>query len=100
MLKKVLTALFLIIFATEIDAQQKVNFANNDSAVVRLDNYLNNYLSVTPLIPDSLVKASDYLISLTKDTLVSSHIASFLFVRFYNSDLMGMDGVAIHIAKE
>ena len=100
MLKKVLTALFFILFAIGVHAQQKTDVAMNDSAVVRLDNYLKNYLSVTPLHPDSLIKASDYLISLSKDSVVSSHIASFLFYRFYSSEIMGMEKVAIHIATE
>ena len=99
MLKKVLTAIILLLFATGVYAQQKTNFATNDSAVVRLNNYINQYLSITPLHPDSLINACDYLISLTKDSLVSSHIASYLFNRFYSSDLMGMDGVAVHIAQ-
>ncbi|MBP1671455.1 MAG: hypothetical protein H6Q22_1027, partial [Bacteroidetes bacterium] len=36
MLKKVLTAIILLLFATGVYAQQKTNFATNDSAVVRL----------------------------------------------------------------
>jgi len=99
MLKKVLTAIFLLLFATGVYARQNANFSTNDSAVVRLNNYINKYLSITPLHPDSLINTCDYLISLTKDSLVSSHIASYLFNRFYSSDLMGMDGVAVHIAQ-
>ena len=82
MLKKVLTAIILLLFATGVYAQQKTNFATNDSAVVRLNNYLNKYLSITPLHPDSLINACDYLISLTKDSLVSSHIASYRSIAF------------------
>jgi len=99
MLKKVLTAIILLLFATGVYARQNTNIATNDSAVVRLNNYINKYLSITPLHPDSLINSCDYLISLTKDSLVSSHIASYLFNRFYSSDLMGMDGVAVHIAQ-
>ncbi len=100
MFKKLLTAVFILAFATGVYAQKKTNFAINDSAVVRLDNYLDKYLSTTPLQPDSLINACDYLINITKDSLVTTHIASYLFTRFYTSDLMGMDGVAIHIAKD
>jgi len=80
-------------------SQDKKVTNQSDSNIARLNGYIDNYLAMTPLNRDSLILASDYLISFSKDSLITSHIAQYLFENFYNSKLMGMESVAIHIAK-
>ncbi|AGY53529.1 Thiol-Disulfide Isomerase [Bacteroidales bacterium CF] len=65
----------------------------------KLERYIEEYLSMTPPVTDSLITACDYLIGFSEDTLIKTHIAGYLFDRFYSSKVMGMESVAIHIAK-
>ena len=65
----------------------------------KLEKYIEEYLSMTPPVTDSLITACDYLIGFSEDTLIKTHIAGYLFDRFYSSKVMGMESVAIHIAK-
>lgn len=89
---------FILIFC--VSHSQDRNVTNqSDSNIVKLNGYIDNYLAMTPLNRDSLIKACDYLISFSEDSLIKSHITQYLFDNFYNSKLMGMESVAIHIAK-
>jgi len=65
----------------------------------KLDKYIDSYLSMTPLQTDSIIVACDYLIRFSNDSLIKSHIAGYLFNKFQNSPIMGMESVAIYIAK-
>jgi len=79
--------------------QDKKVIDKSNSNITRLNGYIDSYLAMTPLNIDSLIKASDYLIAFSQDSLIKSHITKYLFENFYNSKLMGMESVAIHIAK-
>jgi len=92
--------LFLLVLNSCLSyGQENKGLNQNDSNIARLNGYIDNYLAMTPLNMDSLIIASDYLIAFSKDSLIKSHIAQYLFENFYNSKLMGMESVAIHIAK-
>ena len=93
------TIIYLFIFILGSLSGQDKNPAQNNSNIIKLDGYIDNYLSMTPMHRDSLIKSCDYLISFSKDSLIKSHIAQYLFEKFYSSKLMGMESVAIHIAK-
>lgn len=89
---------FILIFCVSHSQDRNVT-KQSDSNIVKLNGYIDNYLAMTPLNRDSLIKACDYLISFSEDSLIKSHITQYLFDNFYNSKLMGMESVAIHIAK-
>jgi len=65
----------------------------------KLFQMADSYLLTVPPIPDSLIKASDYIIAFSNDTLIRSALAGHLFNRFATSKIMGQENVAIHIAK-
>jgi len=65
----------------------------------KLEKYIDQYIAMTPPSPDSLYAACDYLINISNDTAIQAHIAGYLFNKFYSSPIMGMESVAIHIAK-
>ncbi len=60
---------------------------------------IDDYLSSLPPVADTLIKACDYLISLSEDNLVKSSIAGYLFNHFITSHIMGYETVAVYIAK-
>ncbi|HRR49819.1 MAG TPA: redoxin domain-containing protein, partial [Bacteroidales bacterium] len=65
----------------------------------KLEKYIDQYIAMTPPSTDSLNAACDYLINISQDTAIQAHIAGHLFNKFYSSPIMGMESVAIHIAK-
>ena len=71
---------------------------NANNYIEKLNGFILDYLKQTPPIPDSLSKASDILINLSKDTIVRSYVARYLFDLFNSSSIMGMEAPAIHIA--
>jgi len=71
----------------------------NNSTVLKLNGYIDSYLAMTPLQTDSLITACDYLTSFSEDSLIKSYITQYLFEKFFSSRIMGMESVAIHIAK-
>ncbi|MEN6618360.1 MAG: redoxin domain-containing protein [Rikenellaceae bacterium] len=95
--KGLLISLFILLFGL-LNGQDRIA-VQSDSNTVKLDGYIDSYLSMTPPHRDSLIKACDYLISFSKDSLIQSHITQYLFDKFYSSKLMGMESVAIHIAR-
>ncbi len=98
MLKRgTLISLFIVILGS-LYGQDK-NPVQNDANIIKLNGYIDNYISMTPLHKDSLIRSCDYLISFSKDSLIKSHIARYLFEKFYSSKLMGMESVAVYIAK-
>jgi len=90
MIRKWLSILFLCI---------GVSLSTYGQEREKLDKYIDSYLSMTPPIVDSMIVACDYLIGFSNDTTIKTHIAGYLFNRFYASPIMGMESVAIHIAK-
>ncbi|MCK9628053.1 MAG: redoxin domain-containing protein [Bacteroidales bacterium] len=90
MIRKLLLTL-LLIFGLSISAYCQER--------EKLERYIEEYISMTPPVADSLIKACDYLIGFTEDTIIKTHIAGYLFDRFYSSKVMGMENVAIYIAK-
>lgn len=99
MLKRWLLICESILIFGVMFSQGRTSLNQNDSNIIKLNGYINSYLASTPLHKDSLIKATDYLVSFSKDSLIKSHITQYLFEKFYNSQLMGMESVAIHIAK-
>ncbi len=99
MVKRGLMILALLFFFGTSFSQEKSKVTLSDSNTEKLNGYIDSYLSMTPLQSDSLIKASDYLIAFSDDSLVKSHITQYLFNKFYRSTLMGLESVAIHIAK-
>ncbi len=93
------TLICLFIFILGSLYGQDKNPVRNDANIIKLNGYIDNYISMTPMHRDSLIRSCDYLISFSKDSLIKSHIAQYLFEKFYSSKLMGMESVAIHIAK-
>ncbi|MFA5850434.1 MAG: thioredoxin-like domain-containing protein [Bacteroidales bacterium] len=93
------TLICLLIFVLGSLYGQDKNPVRNDANIIKLNGYIDNYISLTPVLLDSLKRSCDYLISFSKDSLIKSHIAQYLFEKFYSSKLMGMESVAIHIAK-
>lgn len=93
------TLICLFIFILGSLYGQEQNPARNNSNIIKLNGYIDNYISMTPMHRDSLIRSCDYLISFSTDSLIKSHIAQYLFEKFYSSKLMGMESVAIHIAK-
>jgi hypothetical protein len=90
--------LFILSFCLS-NGQDRTNVKISDSNIEKLNGYINGYLALTPINTDSLITACDYLIAFSKDSLIKSYIAQYLFSNFYNSQYMGMESVAIHIAK-
>ncbi len=97
--KGLLISLFILLFGF-VNGQEKGTLNKKNSAIVKLDGYIDGYIAMTPFCKDSLITACDYLISFSKDPVIKSHITRHLFEKFYNSEIMGMESIAIHIGKK
>ncbi len=70
------------------------------SSKEKLNNYIEQYLGSIPPVVDSLIPACDHLISFSEDSVVQAYIARNIFEKFYTHPLMGLEGVAVHIARK
>ncbi len=96
---KILSVTFvMLLFSSVCIAQNLVPQYKGANAQKLFELANDHLLSVSPL-PDSLIKASDYIIAFSNDTLIQSALAGHLFNRFATSPIMGQENVAIHIAK-
>jgi peroxiredoxin len=73
---------------------------SSDSLASSLDRHISAYISTIPLHKDSLINASEKLIDAGNKNNLSSYIAGRLFTIFRDSKIMGLEGVAIHIAEK
>ena len=96
---KILSVIFVTLFSVSICPAQDLTPKYRATDGGKLFQMADNYLLTVPLIPDSLIKASDYIIAFSSDTLIQSALAGHLFNRFATSKIMGQENVAIHIAK-
>ncbi|MDD4058360.1 MAG: redoxin domain-containing protein [Bacteroidales bacterium] len=95
--KSTLTFL-IVILSCSISSFGQV-LERGDSLSVVLDKYISTYISTIPLNPDSLIQASDKLILSGSKNELSSYIAGRLFTMFRDTNIMGLEVVAIHIAE-
>lgn len=92
---------FLLVATLSVSQEKSVAQEKKDTNYVKvLHSYIDRYLESVPLITDSLISASDHLIAFSEDPVVKSHIAGYLFDRFSRYPVMGMESVAVYIAKE
>ncbi len=82
------TALLLGIFI--IASAQEVGFYKD----------IDVYISKINPHPDSLIAASERLISLSDNKILKTAVAGYLFNKFSSSPVMGHETIAIHIAKK
>jgi len=73
---------------------------SSDSLTSSLDRHISAYISTIPLNKDSLINASEKLIDAGNKNNLSSYIAGRLFTIFRDTRIMGLEGVAIHIAEK
>lgn len=96
MFRKIAVTVIMLISWAGIGAQNSQSAA--DSAYLRLDSYISSYLNTVPPHPDSLIAASDRLISFAEKREIASYIASRIYNVFRNTNIMGLESVAVHIA--
>jgi len=96
MFRKIAVTVIVLIFWAGLRAQNTQSSA--DSAYLRLDSYITSYLNTVPPLPDSLSAATDRLISFAEKREIASYIASRIYSTFRNTNIMGLEGVAVHIA--
>ena len=94
-------ALILVIISTSYGQATYSVLRNNQDTVTTHNIYrdIDNYISRVNPHPDSLIAASNRLISLTDNTALKTAIAGYLFNTFSTSHVMGQESVAIYIAK-
>lgn len=81
------------------------NFDFTDDRIVRTPIFhprLSNYITkVTPQIPDSIIKAADFVIAKAKGSKEISKWCIFWITNYYEtSQYMGMDAVFVHMAQK
>jgi thiol-disulfide isomerase/thioredoxin len=81
------------------------NFDFTDDRIVRTPIFhprLQNYITkVTPQIPDSIIKAADFVIDKAKGAKEISKWCIFWITNYYEtSQYMGMDAVFVHMAQK
>lgn len=96
MFRKIAVTVIMLISWAGLRAQNTQSSA--DSAYMRLDSYISSYLNTVPPLPDSLIAASDKLISFAEKRQVASYIAWRIYNVFRNTNIMGLESVAVHIA--
>lgn len=96
---KILSVIILTFFTTSLCICQDLTPKFSITGGGKLFQMADEYLRTVPPAPDSLIKASDYIIAFSNDTLIRSALAGHLFNRFATSAIMGQENVAIHIAK-
>lgn len=69
---------------------------NTSILPLRLSEYLTN---VVPPIPDSVITCTDRLLDSPMHPAVQAYCARYLFTQCFASDIMGMEAVAVHLAK-
>ncbi|PKO96236.1 MAG: hypothetical protein CVU12_06010 [Bacteroidetes bacterium HGW-Bacteroidetes-7] len=97
-----IAALILVITTTGY-GQENLSFTKGNRDTVTTHNIyrdIDNYISRVNPHPDSLIAASNRLISLTDNTALKTAIAGYLFNTFSTSTVMGQESVAIYIAKK
>ncbi len=97
-IRHILLLLALLYGAADMRAQ--VNNTARDTNLIKLNGYINTIIDQTPPVADSLIAISDYLITMSRDSVMKSYVARILFEKFYTSPIMGMEGPAIHIAQK
>ncbi|MHC1781043.1 MAG: redoxin domain-containing protein [Bacteroidales bacterium] len=96
---KILSVIIMTFFTTSLCICQDLTPKFNLNSGGKLFQMADEYLLTVPPAPDSLIKASDYIIAFSNDTLIQMALAGHLFNRFATSEIMGQESVAIHIAK-
>ncbi len=96
---KKLIIIQVILLSTIVSLYAQNNNQAKDTNLLKVNGYINMIIDQTPPIPDSLIKMSDFLIGVSKDTTMKTYIARFLFDKFFNSSVMGMETPAIYLAK-
>lgn len=93
-------AIALLLFTTAVMNAQHPGTIEGvaDSSVTKLNKYISAYLSSVPPVPDSLIAATDRIISFAEKKHVASYIASRIFGIFRDPEIMGLESVAVHIA--
>lgn len=92
----VLTGIFLLAVSSLFS---QINSSAKDTNLLKVNGYINKIIEQTPPVPDSLIRISDFLIGVSKDSVMKTYVARYLFEKFYNSPIMGMEAPAIYLAK-
>ena len=93
----------LILVITTGYGQENLSSAKDNRDTVSKHNIfrdIDSYISRVNPHPDSLIAASNRLISLSDNTSLKTAIAGYLFNTFSTSPVMGRESVAIYIAKK
>lgn len=94
-----LIILSVILLTGTISLFAQINSSAKDTNLLKVNGYINMIIDQTPPIPDSLIKISEFLIGVSKDSVMKTYVARFLFDKFFNSPVMGMETPAIYLAK-
>jgi len=96
MIRRLFTILSLMLIFSPVFSQEN----QENSSAQKLNKYIDQYLGSIPPLVDSLIPACDHLIAFSEDSVVQAFIARNLFDKFYSYRLMGLEGVAVHIARK
>lgn len=96
---KRLIILIIISFISVVSLFAQEQTATIDTNLLKVNKYISLIIDQTPSVPDSLIKMSDYLIGVSKDSIMKTYVARFLFDKFFNSPIMGMETPAIYLAN-
>lgn len=69
---------------------------NTSILPLRLNEY---FTKVLPPVPDTLIFHADRILGGNIHPLVKEYTARYLFTLFFTSEIMGMESVAVHLAK-
>lgn len=94
--------LFFLVLATALPVSliSQEQMVARDTNLLKINSFINQIIDQTTPVPDSLNAISDYLIEMSKDSLMKRYVARLLFEKFYNSPVMGMESSAIYLAQK
>jgi peroxiredoxin len=99
-IKLISTIILLIILLPEVVfSQEREGKVREELLMESLYGTVERLLESAPQNPDSLIKVSDLIITMSDNPVIKASIAGYLFNYFSSSKIMGHENVAVYIAK-